>query len=216
MVECRFGVYSCAIDYFIKMVYHAIFPLLKNIQPHLGGFTTLLVETCVRYQIFSQQFKDNLSSSTNSLISIDVRHKLWGYIIANCPSFAQRDCNAQFSEIFQERVFSFSHKLEKFLFISRSSYSESCKTCFFVNTGRVNTFVQYITGLDNRIDWASKLFSHNVLPQNVKCNACDVRLLITNYDAFLSTVLFIEFSPDLINMVEIYQEISIKSTQYKL
>ena len=109
-------IYSCAIDSFIEMVYHSLLPILKNIQPHLGTFGTLLIETCARYQISSLQFRSNLSSATNSMLSMHTRQNLWDYIIANCPSFVAKDCNAQFSEIFQERVFSFSSDLERFLF----------------------------------------------------------------------------------------------------
>ena len=123
------GVYSCAIDSFIEMIYHVLKPILDELNPHLGTFGTLLLETCARYQLSSHQFRDRLSHNMYAAFSRDVRQQLWDYIIINYPSFTAKDCNAQFSEIFQERVFSFSNDLEKAVFLCSYTYTETCNHC---------------------------------------------------------------------------------------
>lgn len=45
------GVYSCAIDSFIELCYHVIFPYLQQLHPHLTSFCQVIHAASVRYQL---------------------------------------------------------------------------------------------------------------------------------------------------------------------
>ena len=75
------------------------------------------------------EFPENLNYE---LLLSQVREPLWNFICEKCPSFVARDCNTQFSEIFQERVFSDLNDLEKSLFVTNYNYTN--KTVVIVGT----------------------------------------------------------------------------------
>ena len=46
-----------------------------------------------------------IESPENSKLLEEIKEPLWAYLTQQCPSFLARDCNACFSQIFEERAF---------------------------------------------------------------------------------------------------------------
>ena len=61
----------------------------------LNIFTDLLFNVCSHY----------ISWREDSSLLRGIREPVWSYIIELCSSFAARDCNASFSQIFEKRTF---------------------------------------------------------------------------------------------------------------
>ena len=88
--------------------------LLKLFPPHLSNlsvrneFTALLFGACSGYV----QLRKNRS------LLHEIRKPVWSYIIGRCSSFVTTDCNATFSQIFQEKTFGYLSEKEESLFTS--------------------------------------------------------------------------------------------------
>ena len=96
------GAYSCAIDSFIELFYHVIFPEIKNLT-FSSNFVSLLRRICTQYENVTQS--SSCINTSRLYLTLYVRRPLWDYIKIKCPSFRAMDCNAQYSEIFRLEVF---------------------------------------------------------------------------------------------------------------
>ena len=56
-----------------------------------------------------------------------LRQPVWDYLVENCPSFANRDCDP--TEIFSSRVFNNLTEIEKNLFKTSYLLSGICQNC---------------------------------------------------------------------------------------
>jgi len=65
----------------------------------------LIFESCNYYDTFSQAQISVPSRLNFELDGAMAREPIWNYVMNLCHTFAARDCNAAFSEIFQETVF---------------------------------------------------------------------------------------------------------------
>ena len=88
------GIYSCAVDAFLEVSTHLFLPYLSNL-PAKNEFTDLLFSAC----------SDYICLREDSLLLSEIHEPVWSYIIDHCSSFAARDCNACFSQIFEQRTF---------------------------------------------------------------------------------------------------------------
>ena len=137
----------------------------------------MLVRVCQRYReirLYSQIYRNQ---SLQMLLSHEVREPIWNVIIQRGNSFRARDCNAEFSEIFQEGVFGEFNAVEKALFLSSYNFDEICDACQTQCKGSVSTFIQYLSDNDSMTPqdfmsgWPSQLFSQNLFIDNVVCRS---------------------------------------------
>ena len=110
--------FSCAWDSFLVMASCLFLPHLSNLTMR-NEFTELLFNTCSRYT----------ESRENSKLSEEIREPLWAYLRQQCPSFLAKDCNACFSQIFEERTFGKLTPDEMNIFSSLRTFQSFCETC---------------------------------------------------------------------------------------
>ena len=82
-------------------------------------FTELLFNTCSRY----------FESRENSKLLEEIEEPLCAYLRQQCPPFSARDCNACFSQIFEERTFGKLTPDEMNIFSSLRTFQSFCETC---------------------------------------------------------------------------------------
>lgn len=105
------GIYSCAVDTFLEISTHLFLPYLSNLRIR-NEFTDLLFNVCSHY----------MSSKEDSSLLREIREPVWSYIIGLCSSFAARDCNACFSQIFEKRTFGYLNDEEENLFMTLRTF----------------------------------------------------------------------------------------------
>ena len=111
------GIYSCAVDAFLEVCTHLFMPYLSNL-PAKNEFTELLFNTC-SYYICSREDSASLK---------EIRELVWSYIIDHCSSFVARDCNACFSQIFEQRTLGNMNIDEESLFVTLRTFDCFCNT----------------------------------------------------------------------------------------
>ena len=98
---------------------HLFLPYLTNLRT-TNEFTDLLFIVCPHY-IYSRD--------DSSLLRL-IGEPVWSYIIDVCNSFAARDCNAYFSQIFEKRTFGcLNHLRRKSLFMTLRTFDSFCRSC---------------------------------------------------------------------------------------
>ena len=142
------GIYSCAVDAFLEIFTHLFLPYLSNLRTR-NGFTDLLFNVYSHY----------MSSREDSSLLREIRETVWSYIINLCSSFAARDCNACFSQIFEKRTFGYLNEEEESLFMTQRTFDSFCRSCsssVTLNSSILLTVVTaYATWL-NSLSWSSK------------------------------------------------------------
>ena len=63
-------------------------------------------------------YVQSMQSRENRSMLHEIQEPMWSYIIDHCSSFVTTDCNAAFSQIFQERTFGYLSEEEESLFTS--------------------------------------------------------------------------------------------------
>ena len=96
------GIYSCAVDAFLKICTHFLLPYLSNLRID-DEFTDLLFNVCSHHK----------SSREYSSLLREIREPVSSYIIDLCMSFTARNCNAYFSQIFEKRTLTFHYLNEE-------------------------------------------------------------------------------------------------------
>lgn len=206
------GTYSCAVDTFMELSAYLFLPHLSNLSVR-NEFTDLLFNTCLDY----------LCSRDNSLLLRDLRDPVWSYIIDHCSSFVARDCNACFSEIFEEKTFGFLNEEEENLFTTLRSFDSICNTCEQVITLNSRIILTVVTinglnelGLDKNM-WPLYVTDIHTRPGRLNCINCHS----STAEPVLRTVsnskfLFIEFPPELMVDIDVFEEIEVSGAQYNL
>ena len=118
------GTYSCAVDCFLEINYRLfldhLFPIRRS-----EFFNLLLI-------VGSTELDENFLGSDNSILTLEtVREPIWAKIIEYCPSFRNRDLNAEFSEIFSSRFFNTLTPEEKDVFEFSYCMTGRCLSCLF-------------------------------------------------------------------------------------
>lgn len=206
------GTYSCAVDAFLEVSTHLFLPYLSNLSVR-NEFTTLLFNACSGY----------ICSTENSSLLREVREPLWSYIIERCSSFVARDCNACFSQIFEERTFGHLNEEEENLFTTQRTFDSFCSTCANVVTLNSRILLTVVTvyglnqlGLDKNM-WPLYVTDVHTHPGQLNCINCHtsttepVLRSVSN-----SKFLFIEFPPELMKDINVFEAIEISGAQYKL
>ena len=213
------NVYSCAIDSFIEIIYHVIFPKLTDISD-LTNFVQLLYNSCHFYMNRKMEVTSTGQKDYRSL-AMNVRHPIWEYVKYFCPSFRAMDSNAQFSEIFQEHVFGGLNDIEEALLKTTYSYNQECQSCNNVCDGNLSTFIQYFSWdaeLDFNIcqNWPTVLFSEDYFVPSIICSNCAESIRLTNSYISPAQNLFIELAPNIMNFLLIPEQFQLGNLVYKL
>ena len=206
------GIYSCAVDAFLEISTHLFLPYLSNVRTR-NGFTDLLFNVCSHY----------MSSREDSSLLREIREPVWSYIINLCSSFAARDCNACFSQIFEKRTFGYLNEEEENLFMTQRTFDSFCRSCSSSVTLNSSILLTVVTayglnqlGLDNNM-WPIFVTQMHTNPGRLNCTNCDTQTsepVLRN--VLNSRFLFIEFSPALMNDINVFEDIEISGAQYKL
>ena len=174
------SMYSCAIDCFLELAYRVFLPELQVAISfdEMGPLFQLLVVSG------SQEIQFVSSSSTVSAaltLLKTIREPIWQKIIENCPSFVNKDCNAQFSEIFSSNFFvNMLSDHEKDIFLIVVKASGNCTSCNISKEKNVQTIVSYLGEFDypqlleqpvNNDDWVRILVQQI---HSLGCSVCDV------------------------------------------
>ena len=110
--------FSCALDRFLEIASYLFLPHFSNLTVR-NEFTELPFNTCSRY----------IESQENSKLLEEIKEPLWAYSRQQCPSSLARDCNACFSQIFDERTFGKLTPDEMNIFSSLRTFQSFWDTC---------------------------------------------------------------------------------------
>ena len=216
-VRERPGVYSCAIDSFIELCFYNLYPVLANLYPHLTPFLLMIHDCCKKYSQHTLTAVPRIRF-LYELLSIEVRQPIWDFIIHNCNSFRNRDPNAQFSEIFRHAVFGQLNVSEIGTFISRCTFDRFCHSCNIKSPGFEEILLHYVDcsnpSRETVTDWPLLLVNFKSITP--LCPSCNQNVVTTNFFIEPSVVLFIEFSPNLMDIVEYHEDLMLHEENYKL
>ena len=168
------GKFSCAIDSFLEISYYVISLLIIGIEKSF--FFQLLSNAVAQYDNLIRINSICFDGHTINLLN-DIREPVWAYMRSTCNSFIQMDCNAQFSEIFQDRNFPFNDA-EKSLLQIKFNHISYCKSCEDSINVTVEVFVHYITLKDlsdtklNSSNWPELTTLFNCNPNSLQCDRC--------------------------------------------
>ena len=107
------GIYSCAV-----CTRHLFRRYLSSLRIR-NDFADLLFNVCSHY----------MSSREDSSLLREIREPVWSYIMDVCSSFPARDCNACFSQIFDNRTLGYLNEEEESLFMTLRTFDSFCSSC---------------------------------------------------------------------------------------
>lgn len=137
----------------------------------------------------------------------------------------ERDCNACFSEIFEQKTLLFGKLTldEMNLFLSGRTFQSFCHTCKKDVTLNSSIQLNVVTrsalqksGL-NGISWPLYVSTIQTQPGKLSFPDCEK----PTFEQFLTSAAhskfhFIEFSPELMNGIHLYESINVGDTEYQL
>ena len=205
-------IYSCAVDSFLEVSSHVLLPYLSNV-PSRNEFTELLFKACSQY----------VSANGSSRLLEQIREPVWRYLGQKCSTFTARDCNACFSQSFEEKTFGKLNADERNIFSSSRTFQSFCQTCcrdVTLNSTILLNFVDQSALQKHGLhysSWPQYISTVQTEPGKLACPDCKnptCKPLLTSVAQ--STFLFIEFSTELINVVPIFDQINVGETKYRL
>ena len=150
-----------------------------------------------------------------------LRSPVWEYIKTKCPSFVSMDCNAQFSEIFKEEVFSDLSAHEKDIIISNYIQHAFCNFCQQHISTNTSVFINYISlrevlcvGL-SPLNWPEFIMQGNTTTK-ILCSPCNQNCCVQTSDTKMSNILFVEFSRGMMSVSLFDQHITIFRNNFNL
>ena len=206
------GTYSRALDSFLEISSHLFLSYLSTLTAR-NEFTELLFITCKRY----------IESQGNDRMLREIRKPIWVYLQQQCPSFLARDSIACFSQIFEERTFGDLSSEEMNIFSSQRIFESFCKTCHDNVALKSFILVNYVTRsalqkcqLDHN-SWPHFISAIQTEPGKLNCPNCktptdDPVLTYSSQAKFV----FIEFSPELMDLIHLCENMHVGSSEYKL
>ena len=206
-VRLRPGKFSCAINCFLEIwnkIFRYIFTETSDCQLFI-----LSNHMSAYYEYLTARI-----CSENDLNAI--REPVWDYVCQICPSFALKDCNAQFSEIFSTNAFKNLTETEKSKIVSVYSTIAYCKEHVITNS---DVFVNYIslTQLNslniNVCNWSSAITLCNT-PNFLQCTTCENRCQRIETQSNSSVILLVEFATDIMNYIHFDQNIAVSGEIY--
>ena len=214
MNACKFepGVFSCALDSFLEV-------WLRVVNDLFSEFSRCYVLRLL--MSISGQFKICESTGVDPHDLNLLRLDLWDYIKQCCPSFLLMDCNAKFSEIFRQDVFTDINCSEQAKIISTHRQTAFCVTCqknlasnsaVFVNYISLEDMLHFSYSLEN---WPSYIIHRNTA-ETLQCDQCLKQCVSLNSSSLFSEVMFVEFSPGFQSVVNFTEHISLLENNFQL
>ena len=206
------GTYSRALDSFLEISSHLFLSYLSTLTAR-NEFTELLFITCKRY----------IESQGNDRMLREIRKPIWVYLQQQCPSFLARDSIACFSQIFEERTFGDLSSEEMNIFSSQRIFESFCKTCHDNVALKSSILVNYVTRsalqkckLDHN-SWPHFISAIQTEPGKLNCPNCETPTddSVLTYSSQAKFV-FIEFSPELMDLIHLCENMHVGSSEYKL
>ena len=165
------SVYSCAVDCFLEISYRIFRNCIQNIsQDNRSNIFNAIVRTLPVYDVAVSNFNTQLLS--------EVREPIWDYIVSECSSFAPRNCDAEFSQIFTGSIFGNLSTEEKLLFQTSYSVEGTCLRCNKNNQRNASLIVSYVSEVDltNVNDFVNdwpQILSPTVNDTKIQCTNCE-------------------------------------------
>lgn len=215
---CRLepSVFTCAVDSFLEICFVALHSLIENMD-FKSDFFTCIHDCLSQYDILLNSAIDDINLDYEIILST-MRQPVWDYLVQNCPSFANRNCDAQFSEIFSSCIFNTLSEQEKVLFMTSYKLRGYCDCNEDVSV-ESRIMLNYISELDlNKLDsfnnWQS-LLDPLVRNKSLQCicgKSCDSSLELFSGPK----VCLLEFYKDTNEQLLFDEEIIIQNYGYVL
>ena len=131
-------------------------------------FLSIVRESASFYEIILNSFEEREVSNCDIELNLEaVRQPVWDFLVQNCPSFVNRDCDAEFSEIFSSCLFNLFIAEENVLFETRYTLKAFCNDCNLGFSVESPTMVNYVADVDlenleNVNDWPTLLRSATI------------------------------------------------------
>jgi len=103
----------------MEIAAYLFLPHLSHLPVRNTFSTALLSDTC----------SDYLNSRENGSLLREIRDPIWFYLIEHFSSFVGRNCNACFSQIFQEKTFGDLNAEKEKLLSTLRTFESFCSTC---------------------------------------------------------------------------------------
>jgi len=120
--------------------------------------------TVLAFMMSSFGDNDNIIVGNNGLEQnlFTIRQPVWDFLAQTCPSFTNRDCDAQFSEIFSSTLFNLFTLDEQAFFQSKYILKAFCDNCNVPSSIETPIMINYISDndlgcLENLHDWPNLL-----------------------------------------------------------
>ena len=141
--------FSCAVDCFLELGYVIFYSQISNVSIK-SEFFTLVYRCSTFYEVLLNllELEDNAIANDIEVNLQTICQPVWEFISQKCPSFANRDCNVQFSEIFSSCIFSFLTQEEKAIFMTRYNLKAFCNVCNVYFNIDSPAMVNYISAHD--------------------------------------------------------------------
>ena len=120
-----------------------------------------------------------IESPENSNLLEEIKEPLWAYLREQCPSFLARDCNACFSQIFEERTFGKLTPDEMNIFSSLRTFQSFCETCQKDVVLNSSILINFVTRSALQIcelnynSWPQFVSAIQTQPGKLNCPDCD-------------------------------------------
>ena len=214
--------YSCAVDCFLEISYRLLLPEIKaklSFEELSEFFYLLTISGSMEIPIEN----DITNAKSNAFRLLDeIREPIWSKIIENCGTYASRNSDAQFTELFSDNLFMTLSEGEKKIFETRFDVRGTCPVCDNERQSKTGIIVALLTDLlypeitidpNNWPDCANRALDPST---EVHCNTCSVNIPAQYQSVDLPCYLLIEFSSTIHNSCRFLDQIIVKGNTYKL
>ena len=198
------GMYSCAIDAFLEVWMHKLCPLVIKTMPKSHAMVCNGCVICDLLHVHEAYLSLRQNETQSSFFSL--RERIWKLARKECQSFRPMDSNAQISELFTNK---FLGELSSDGDVLCSTFISSayCRCCRRLTTSTVQPLVHYISSsglraFDLALTQWPNLIEESNLPCSLRCNNCSSKCAVIQNSCEMSNIIFVEFSPDIINQLQ--------------
>eukprot|EP00111_Clytia_hemisphaerica_P013815 TCONS_00040657-protein len=215
--------YSCAVDCFLEISYRLLLPEIKAklAFEELSEFFYLLYISGSMEIPIENDITVDVKSNAFRLLD-EIREPIWSKIIENCGTYASRNSDAQFTELFSDNLFKTLSEGEKRLFETRFDVRGTCPVCNNERQSKTGIIVALLTDflypeitIDPNI-WPDCVNRALEPSAEVYCNICSVNIPAGYQSVDLPCYLLIEFSSTIHNSCTFFDQITVKGDTYRL
>lgn len=213
--------FSCAVDCFLEMSYRLFLPEIqaKLSCNELSDFFNLLI---ISGSTEIEPENDNFLRYNAFRLLDEIREPIWSKIIEHCGTFANKDNDAQFSEIFSGNLFKILSKGEKEFFETNYEVRGTCNSCGLEKENKLDIIVNFVSEnvypelIENRKDWPTCVATSLEPRTEIHCSTCVVNSPSQFKSVNFSCYLLLEFSRTFLTSCNTFREILINGNLYKL